>query len=74
MLFSLMAVFLASTTFFACSSNKDVKSKKGPIETNTNKTVKKVARRILSPTEKARSVKNQQEDRFYEMEGNIKEP
>ena len=49
MLFSFIALLLASATFFACSSNKERESKKGPIETVTDKTAKKVAERMLSP-------------------------
>ena len=73
LLFSLIALLLASATFFACSSNKEMESKKGSIETVTDKTAKKLAEKMLSPIKKARSVKNQQEDRFNDMEGNVKE-
>ena len=67
-----MALLLATATFFGCSGNKDVESKKGPIVSVTDKTAKKVAERIRSPIDKAHSVKKQREDSFNDMEEDVK--
>ena len=72
-LFTVMALLLGCSTLFSCSDNKEAESEKGMIETFTDKTAKDVAGRILSPMEKARSVKDQQEERFSDMEESVKE-
>ncbi|MBA7682846.1 hypothetical protein ES703_91201 [subsurface metagenome] len=72
-LFTVIALLLGCATLFSCSNNKEAESEKGIIETFTDKTAKDVAGRILAPMEKARSVKDQQEDRFSDMEENLKE-
>ncbi|MDL1975336.1 MAG: hypothetical protein LWX55_11285 [Deltaproteobacteria bacterium] len=63
-----VAVLLSSTAFLACSNDKEAKSEKGAIEKLTDKTAKEVVRRIRTPIDNARSVKNQQENRFRNME------
>jgi len=70
---SIIVLLLGSTTFFSCSNNKEAESEKGIIKTFTDKTAKDVAGRILAPIEKARSVKDQQEDRLSDMEESVKE-
>ena len=72
LLFTVMALLFGFATLFSCSNNKEAESEKGVIETFTDKTSKKVAGRILAPTRKARSVKDQQEDRFSDMEESLK--
>jgi len=73
LLVSIIVLLLGSATLFSCSNNNEAESEKGPIETFTDKTAKDVAGRILAPIEKARSVKDQQEDRFSDMEESLKE-
>ena len=73
LMFSIIVLLLGSTTFFSCSNNNEAESEKGMIETFTDKTAKDVAGRILAPIEKARSVKDQQEDRLSDMEESVKE-
>ena len=73
LLYSVIALLVSSATFLACSSNKEAESEKGTIEAVTDKTAKEVVRRIRTPIEKARSVKNQQEDRLSDMEETLKE-
>ncbi|MDL1977528.1 MAG: hypothetical protein LWX52_05430 [Deltaproteobacteria bacterium] len=63
-----VAVLLGSTAFFGCSNDKEGKSEKGAIEKLTDKTAKEVVRIIRTPIDNARSVKNQQENRFRNME------
>lgn len=72
-LFTVMALLFGCSTLFSCSDNKKAESEKGIIKTFTDKTAKDVAGRILAPMEKARSVKDQQEDRFSDMEESVKE-
>ena len=72
-LFTVIALLFGCSTLFSCSDNKEAESEKGIIETFTDKTAKNVAGRILAPTEKARAVKDQQEDRFGDMEESLKE-
>jgi hypothetical protein len=72
-LFTLMGLLFGYSILFSCSDNKEAESEKGIIETFTDKTAKDVAGRILAPMEKARSAKDQQEDRFSDMEKSVKE-
>jgi hypothetical protein len=72
-LFTLMGLLFGYSILFSCSDNKEAESEKGIIETFTDKTAKDVAGRILAPMEKARSVKDQHEDRFSDMEESVKE-
>jgi len=73
LLFTVIALLFGCAALFSCSSNKEAESEKGIIETFTDKTAKDVAGRILAPVEKARSVKDQQDDRFSDMEESLKE-
>lgn len=70
---SVIVLLLYSATFFACSNNKETESKKGVIETMTDKTAKELVDRIRTPIEKARAVKNQQEHRSNDIEKALKE-
>ena len=73
LLYAVIALLLSSATLLSCSKNKEAESEKGIIETVTDKTAKEVVRRIRTPIEKARSVKNRQEDRLSDMEEALKE-
>ena len=73
LLYAVIALLLSSTTLLSCSKNKEAESEKGTIETVIDKTAKEVVRRIRTPIEKARSVKNRQEDRLSDMEEALKE-
>ena len=70
---SVIVLLLYGVTFFACSNNKETESKKGKIETMTDKTAKELVDRIRTPIEKARAVKNQQEHRSNDIEKALKE-
>ena len=72
-IYSVIALLFGCATLISCSNNKEAESEKGIIETFTDKTAKDVAGRILAPIEKARSVKDQQDDRFSDMEESLKE-
>ncbi len=71
--YSVIALLIGSAMFLACSNNKEAESKKGTIEAITDKTAQEVTRRILSPIEKARSVKKQHEDRLSDMDKTLKD-
>ncbi len=73
LLYSVMVLFLGSVTIIACSDNKETESEKGTIEKMTDKTAKKMVNKIRTPIDKARSVKNQQEDRLNEIDETVKE-
>ena len=71
--YCIIALFFGSTTLFACSNNQEAESEKGRIEKMTEKTGKEIADKIQTPIEKARSVKNQQDDRSSAMEETLPE-
>jgi hypothetical protein len=66
-------LFLGSVTIIACSDNKETESEKGTIEKMTDKAAKEMVNKIRTPIDKARSVKNQQEDRLNEIDETVKE-
>ena len=72
-LYSVIVLLFASAVFFACSDNKEAESEKGTIEKMTDKTAKEMVDRIRTPIEKAKSVKDQQENRLSDMEETLKE-
>jgi hypothetical protein len=73
LLYSVMVLFLGSVTIIACSDNKETESEKGTIEKMTDKAAKEMVNKIRTPIDKARSVKNQQEDRLNEIDETVKE-
>jgi len=73
LLFSILVLFFGSASFFACSNNKEAESENETTETGIDKAVKETSRKILAPLEKARSVKNQQEERLRDMEEVVNE-
>ena len=73
LLYSVMVLFLGSVTIIACSDNKETESEKGTIEKMTDKAAKEMVNKIRTPIDKARSVKNQQEDRLSEIDETVKE-
>ena len=72
-LYLFLVLFLFCGSFFACSKNGDEESKKGRIEEMTDKTAKEIVDYIQTPIERARSVKNVEEDRQNAVEENLKE-
>ncbi len=73
LLYSVMVLFLGSVTIIACSDNKETESEKGTIEKMTDKAAKEMVNKIRAPIDKARSVKNQQEDRLNEIDKIVKD-
>ena len=73
LLYSVMVLFLGNAAIIACSDNKEAESEKGTIEKMTDKAAKEMVNKIRTPIDKARSVKNQQEDRLNEIDETVKE-
>ena len=75
MTYCVLALFLSGAGLLACSNNKEAESEseKGRIEKMTDKAAKKIVNRIRTPINKARSVKDQQEDRLDNMDESLKE-
>ena len=73
MTYSVLALLLGGAVLLACSNNKEAESEKGIIEKMTDKAAKEMVDRIRTPIEKARSAKDQQEDRLNDMDESLKE-
>ena len=75
MTYCVLALFLSGAGLLACSNNKEAEaeSEKGRIEKMTDKAAKKMVNRIRTPINKARSVKDRQEDRLDNMDESLKE-
>ena len=73
LLFPILGLSLICGTFFACSKNGDEESKKGRIEKMTDKAAKEIVDHIRTPIERARSVKNIEEDRQNTVEKKLEE-
>lgn len=72
-LYSVIVLFFGSAIFIACPDNKEAESEKGTIEKMTDKAAKEMVNKIRTPIDKARSVKDQQEDKLEEIDKTIKE-
>lgn len=66
-------LLFGGVVLLACSNNNEAELEKGTIEKITDKTAKEMVNRIRTPIEKARSVKDQQEDRWKDMDESVKE-
>ena len=75
MTYSVLALLLGGAALLACSNNKEAEaeSEKGRIEIMTDKAAKKIVNRIRTPINKARAVKDQQEDRLSDMDESVKD-
>ena len=73
LIFSILVLSLSGGIFFACSNDKNKKAdlEKGTIEKITDKVAKEAVDKIRTPIEKARSVKNQQADRYSVMDESL---
>jgi TolA-binding protein len=75
MTYCVLALLLVSVALLTCSNNKEPESEseKGTIEKMTDKAAKEMVNRIRTPINKARSVKDQQEDRLNDMDESVKD-
>ena len=77
MTYSVLALLFVSVALLTCSNNKEAESEseseKGTIEKMTDRAAKEMVNRIRTPINKARSVKDRQEDRFNDMDESLKE-
>ena len=71
--FILIVLLLAGVSVLGCSDDKDSRSPKGKIETFTHETAQKAVRKMRTPIDKARAVKDLAEKRSLEMEKDIEE-
>jgi hypothetical protein len=65
-----MRFFYEKNDDIFCSESE---SEKGTIEKMTDRAAKEMVNRIRTPINKARSVKDRQEDRFNDMDESLKE-
>ena len=77
MTYSVLALLFVSVALLTCSNNKEAESEseseKGTIEKMTDRAAKEMVNRIRTPINKARSVKDRQEDRLNDMDESLKE-
>lgn len=75
MTYCALALLIGGAVLQACSNNKEAESEseKGTIEKMTDKAAREMVNRIRTPINKARSVKDQQEDRLNDMNESLKE-
>ncbi|MGD9182904.1 MAG: hypothetical protein PVF26_15290 [Desulfobacterales bacterium] len=73
MIYCVFALIFGGVLLLACSNNKEAESEIGPIDRITGKAAKEMVNRIRTPINKARSVKDQQEDRINDMDESLKE-
>jgi hypothetical protein len=75
MTYCVFALLLGGAVLLACSNNNEdeAEPEKGAIEKMTDKAAKEMVNRIRTPINKARSAKDQQEDRLNDMDESLKE-
>ena len=61
-------LLLASVSLWGCSGNSGEESEKGAIRKMTDQVAHDLSHKIRNPIDKARAVKNQEEDRLDELE------
>lgn len=73
MIYCVFALLFGGVLLLACSNNEETESEIGPIEKITGKAAEEMVNRIRTPINKARSVKDRQEDRINDMNESLKE-
>ncbi len=73
LIYPAITLFLLSIIFLACSKGEDVESEKGKIERMTDHTAAVIVEKIRTPIEKARSVRDKEEDRMRGIDETLKE-
>lgn len=63
-----MALLLTGMFPWACSNNTDGESEKGAIRKMTDQVADEMVHKMRNPIDKARSVRDQEEDRLSEVE------
>jgi len=72
LLFTIPLLF-ASVFLWSCSNNPGEESEKGTIRKMTDQVAHDLSHKIRSPIEKARAVKEQEEDRLNDLEDTAEE-
>ena len=62
-----MAVLFAGISLWACSDNSGGEPEKGAIKQMTDQVAKDLVHQIRSPINKARAVKEREEDRLHDL-------
>ena len=75
MTYCVFGLLLGGAVLLACSNNNEAEaeSEKGMIEKMTDKAAKEMVNRIRTPINKARAVKDRQEDRLNDMDESVKD-
>jgi hypothetical protein len=73
MIYCAFALLFTGHVLVACSNNDEAESEQGPIDKITSKAAKEMVNRIRTPINKARAVKDQEENRLNEMDEAVKE-
>jgi hypothetical protein len=72
-IYCVFAWVLGGGMFIACSNNEQAESEEGTIDRITGKAAREMVNRIRTPINKARSVKDREEDRLNEMDESLKD-
>ncbi|MBW2441738.1 MAG: hypothetical protein JRH12_14775 [Deltaproteobacteria bacterium] len=68
-----VAALMAGLSLWGCSGNSGEEAEKGAIRKMTDEVAHDLAHRIKDPIDKARSVKNQEQDRLDDLEDTAEE-
>jgi hypothetical protein len=68
-----IALSLSCTVFFACSKDKDIEPEKGRIEKMTDHAADVIVKKIKTPIERARAVKDMEKERMKDIDETLKE-
>jgi hypothetical protein len=64
---------LSCAIFFACSKDKDIEPEKGRIEKMTDRTADAIVKKIKTPIERARAVKDMEKERMEHIDETLKQ-
>jgi hypothetical protein len=73
LLYSAMAFFLLGAMLFSCSNNQEAEEEKGAIDEMTDKAAKEMTDRITVPLERARQAREAVDEKYSDMEENLRE-
>ena len=68
-----LALLFATVYLWGCSSNSGEESEKGAIRKMTDQVARDLSHKIRSPIDKARAVKEQEEERLNDLEDTAEE-
>ena len=68
-----LAVLMVGLAFWGCSGHSGEESEKGAIREMTDQVAHDLSKRIKDPIDKARAVRNQEQDRLDELDDTAEE-